>query len=749
MTLFRLQVLLIALSIAQGGHAADRRIDAAGTLASVAPFTRLPGLPGAPIGKIAVDPSHPDTLYAGVDGGGGLIFKSTDAGANWTTLSVGGVNEFFRAIAVDPKNSDLIFAFSSSEPDNGVSAAVYESENGGKTWTRMASQPIGVTTKVHAGFGRGLLVDSTGKIVVAADKRQGIFHSANLGKSWTNPLNALIYSLVADSNSPSTLWAGGFDPANNYNKGLWKSVDFGQTWVAVKVSAFNQTLDQTPLAIGIQPKTGLILVGYYGQSSSTGPSTGGIVASADGGKTWKSSSAGLATGFQPGNAIVFDPTEPGTIYLSTDFAAYPGTIYRSTDKGAKWAPVGAASGLHGANVFSMAAAPVDGGFPPKIYSAGETVFSSTSHGMTWTRLQTGLNDVAAVQILGDGTATGLYGLAQYVGLFRKPSSATGWRHIDTWTGSTNINAIAVDLKSSGKPLYAVTSSIDAPLLRRSSDKGAAWTSIKLPLAAADYVSYLIADPVRAGRLYAVDGGNPNTLLRSDNAGATWKKYIVGGPTDAYAEISYPTNAPIVLDPNVTGTLYAALGSGLWKSVNAGASWRKLTGLTVAANGIAGLTLVPGTPKALYVSAGTGSSGNLSYTLMKSINGGTSWAAVTSPAGTEAQSLLAGPTGGRLFAFANCGLEGGTSVIAQSTNGGKTWSTIDAPLAPSFATGTCPTVMPAPAGLYVSDAFGSEAMFSAPYAKLPTSAVVPTAFAAAPMQEKGSEAISLQFDPRLR
>ena len=78
---------------------------------------------------LAIDPNNPSTLFAG--GGGGIIQKSTDAAASWTTLAI-DLSGFstVSALAIDPSNSSVVYAGTNT---NGV----FKSVDGGTTWTKL------------------------------------------------------------------------------------------------------------------------------------------------------------------------------------------------------------------------------------------------------------------------------------------------------------------------------------------------------------------------------------------------------------------------------------------------------------------------------------------------------------------------------------------------------------------------------------------------------------------------------------
>ena len=80
---------------------------------------------------------NPDVMYVTDDGAG--AFTSTDGGSNWTPINdgileggiAGGASVF--SLTVDPNNLDRVWIGSS------LNSAVYRSDNGGQSWTRMSN----------------------------------------------------------------------------------------------------------------------------------------------------------------------------------------------------------------------------------------------------------------------------------------------------------------------------------------------------------------------------------------------------------------------------------------------------------------------------------------------------------------------------------------------------------------------------------------------------------------------------------
>ena len=86
------------------------------------------GYTGSP-SFIAIDPKTPSTVYAAGFNGG--LFKTTNGGANWTSLNPG----LGGAIAIDPVNTSILYVSSAGAVD------LFRSTDGGNTFTALRSAP--------------------------------------------------------------------------------------------------------------------------------------------------------------------------------------------------------------------------------------------------------------------------------------------------------------------------------------------------------------------------------------------------------------------------------------------------------------------------------------------------------------------------------------------------------------------------------------------------------------------------------
>ncbi len=149
------------------------------------------------IGKILLDPRDSDTLYVAAQGplwgpgGDRGLYKTTDGGANWSKVLNISDNTGVTDVVLDPRHPDVLIAASYQRRrhvwtliDGGPESALHKSSDGGKTWKKLASGlPAGDLGRI------GLAVapsnpDLVYAIIEAADKKGGIFRSADRGETW-------------------------------------------------------------------------------------------------------------------------------------------------------------------------------------------------------------------------------------------------------------------------------------------------------------------------------------------------------------------------------------------------------------------------------------------------------------------------------------------------------------------------------------------------------------------------------------
>src|SRR5437867_3887403 len=282
------------------------------------------------IGALAIDASNPEVLYAGTGEGNfggdsqyGLgIIKTRNGGQTW---ELKGMNTFissrFCRIAVNPKNSDHILA-ATTFPASGI----YRSTDAGENWSRLTNglpssddatdivlDPSNPDTAYAAFWGVGIFKTTNANAASPNwSKLTGGFPSGNitrivLGISQSSP--STVYALMAD---------------NNYQINMfYQTRDAGNTWIQihlVNADLGRQGFYDINLAVHPQNENILYLSGISLWKATHDTST----------NHWKFSDIGKQ--FHPDNhAFAFDPMNPEIIYAGSD-----GGIYKSMDGGNKW-----------------------------------------------------------------------------------------------------------------------------------------------------------------------------------------------------------------------------------------------------------------------------------------------------------------------------------------------------------------------------------------------------------------------------
>ncbi len=237
-------------------------------------------------------PGDPLTYYFGGTGGG--VYKTTDAGHNWTNvtdgfLGVGAVG----AIEVAPSDVNVVYVGTGSACPRGnisVGDGMYRSTDAGKTW-----EHIGLR---HAGQIGAIVVhpDDPDLVYVAAlgyifgtNEERGIFRSRDGGITWEKVFflsdRTGFVDIQMDPNNPRILYAG-----------AWRAER--KPWTMI-----------------------------------SGSEDGGIYRSKDGGDTWEKVEGGLPGGIVGKTAIAISPANSDRIWVLVEVEGDEGGLYRSDDGG--------------------------------------------------------------------------------------------------------------------------------------------------------------------------------------------------------------------------------------------------------------------------------------------------------------------------------------------------------------------------------------------------------------------------------
>ena len=194
---------------------------------------------------IAGHPANPAVYYMGSTGG---VFKTTDAGAHWSsvgdgTFKTGSVG----AIAIAPSNQNVIVVGMGESPYRGVASShgdgVYRSVDAGKSFQHLGldnGRQIS-TVHIHPSNPDVIWVAAQGSPWAPTEDR-GVYKTTDGGKNWAKTLyigdTAGAVDLTLDPGNPKILYAALWDHqrqpweirSGGPNSGIWRSMDGGDTW---------------------------------------------------------------------------------------------------------------------------------------------------------------------------------------------------------------------------------------------------------------------------------------------------------------------------------------------------------------------------------------------------------------------------------------------------------------------------------------------------------------------------------------
>jgi photosystem II stability/assembly factor-like uncharacterized protein len=212
---------------------------------------------GEQIPELAVDPRDPDRLYAAVLGhpygpseerG---IFRSVDGGRSWERVLYKDANTGGSAIAIDPLHPEVIYAglwearlgpWEDKNAYNGTGGGLYKSTDGGTTWRQITAGLPGNLSQLNLAIAPSapsrlyLIVGTSEPGDYSSAAGLGLYRSDDSGEHWTR---------ITDDPRPALRIGGGdlpvlrVDPTNPdvlYSASLVtvKSVDGGKSWSALR-----------------------------------------------------------------------------------------------------------------------------------------------------------------------------------------------------------------------------------------------------------------------------------------------------------------------------------------------------------------------------------------------------------------------------------------------------------------------------------------------------------------------------------
>jgi photosystem II stability/assembly factor-like uncharacterized protein len=510
--------------------------------------------------SIAIDPQKPDIALAG--GMNSLVFRTSDAGANWVLLRFPKQNlSEITSLLVDPTDSAHYLAGVISAEDGGL----FESKDSGESWQ---------SVKGMNKFGvRALAVSASKPAEFVAGTQQGVWISEDSAKSWKrisdkeNLEMQGITAIAIDTQNPDIIYAGTTHLP-------WKTLDRGKTWQSIHQGMVD---DSDVFSIFVDPANpGSVLAsacsGIY-SSDSRGDAwkklmgipntsrrthvirqdpvtastiyagtTTGLYKTFNRGATWKSMTETQV------NALAFDPSRPGRMFLALEYEG----IGKSENGGDTVQLIN-----HGFVDRSISAVTRSG---EKFFALetqeGETsgLFSSTDRGESWIRLQAvkGLGGVHLKTISSVPSNSNILLAASPHQMFKSLDGGNSWKPLPV--------RIIEPPPPAQKPKTTASKST-----RRTTR-----TQTTHPVQAVPKIH--LAYPSEISALYSLKSGTQDLifaatdlgLLRSTDAGEHWMSALIPGS---------PAVSALYTSPDGTGPFVIRTAGGIYSSKDCGEHWQ--------------------------------------------------------------------------------------------------------------------------------------------------------------------------------
>lgn len=248
---------------------------------------------GRSVAVAGVASDHLTYYFGGVGSG---VWKTTDAGQNWSNVSDSTFGtSSVGAIAVPETDPTVVYVGMGEHAVRAVATSygdgVYKSTDGGKTWRHLGlNETRHVATIVVHPRNPDLVYVAAQGAVHGPTQERGIYRSKDGGATWNQVLfvneTTGASALSMDRANPRVLYAGMWDHlrypwqvrSGGPGSGIYKSTDGGDTWQKL-TDGFPELMGKTSVSVSASSDRIYALI-----EADPG---GGVYRSDDGGKSWK------------------------------------------------------------------------------------------------------------------------------------------------------------------------------------------------------------------------------------------------------------------------------------------------------------------------------------------------------------------------------------------------------------------------------------------------------------------------------
>ena len=221
------------------------------------------------INVVAVDPSNPNTYYVGAPAGG--IWRSTDAGVNWSPLTDYLPQIGVSGIAIHPTNPDIIYiATGDDDAGDSYSVGVWKTTDGGVNWAATGAM-TGNPNSMNE-----IYIDPNSPDTILIATSSGVHKTTDGGTTWVRKLAGNILDIKVKPNDYTTWYAVS-------STTFYRSTDSGETFTTVSLPGLTNN-GRLTMDVTIANDAYVYVVGS--RTSSFGYSFNGIYKSTDSGASF-------------------------------------------------------------------------------------------------------------------------------------------------------------------------------------------------------------------------------------------------------------------------------------------------------------------------------------------------------------------------------------------------------------------------------------------------------------------------------
>ncbi len=552
------------------------------------------------INKLRFYPGNNNIMFACAPTGG--LWKSTNAGATWSTntdlLTELGTSD----IAIDPINPNIMYLATGDCDGPGAdfwsisTIGVLKSTDGGNTWNPTGLYYTQPSTGPAYGTVTELALNPNNTNIIIAATSKGMYYSSNAGTSWTQEDTEYFKSVEFEPFHPSTVYAatgdgkffrsidGGItytqtttglpafgltarmtiavspadsnyvyvvaEDASNWSYyGLYRSIDRGQT--------FTQRSNSSVGSLGMA-------YGWYGLPLAVSPTnidtvlTGGIdvYLSTDGGVTWNlnASSGGSPYAHADGHHYIFLPNTGASWFDACD-----GGIFQATNGGRTYTDL--SNNLQIAEIYAIGPSMLTSG----LWLSGWQDNGTNESGLPWNEVNGGDGMVPFIDYSNDNT---MYSASQDGALYRSYNGGVSWSYI---AGSISENGPWVT-RWLQDPQNANTLFAGCSNIWKSTNQGNSWNQISSFSSGTNLIKALIVDPANDKVLYACWH---DSIFTTTNQFVTYKNITDNLP------VSLAWMTGIALDPNNSNHAWVTFSGyvdtvKVFQTFNGGITWKNIS-----------------------------------------------------------------------------------------------------------------------------------------------------------------------------